>query len=113
MFYPKDFQIIDTLPAKIDSRDIYQKYERKLDYASFEKILKSIANIKAQRKYVQHMRAPYKCQILEQIVSSDDQIMEEYLQRQKQIYALDFQDLIYFTLDIFARFPRCVGQMAG
>lgn len=110
MFYPKDFQIIDTSQQKSILGDIYQKYERKLDYASFEKILKSIANIKAQRKYVQHMRAPYKCQILEQIVSSDDQIIEEYLQRQKQIYALDFQDLIYFTLDIFARFPDVLAK---
>ena len=37
-------------------------------------------------------------------------IMEEFLQRQKQVYALDFQDLIYFTLDIFDRCPEVLEK---
>ena len=40
LFLPKSFQIIDTTQQKTILGEIYQKRELKLDYASFEKILK-------------------------------------------------------------------------
>ncbi len=105
IFYPKNFQIIDTHQQKAILEDIYQEFELKLDYASFEKILKEIAFVKANDIYVAKMCSVEKCQILEQIESTDDEIIEEYLQRQKQNYAMDFHDLINFTLYMFKRCP--------
>ena len=40
----------------------------------------------------------------------DDQIIEEFLQKQKQIYAMDFHDLLYFVLDIFNRCPEVLEK---
>lgn len=105
IFYPKEFQIIDTSQQKAILGDIYQKMELKLDHASFEKIVEKIIEVKAKRDYVQKMCCTDKCQIMRYINTTDDQIIEEYMQRQKQIYAMDFSDLMYFALDIFKRCP--------
>lgn len=106
IFYPKNFQIIDSSQQKSILEDIYQKFELKLDHASFEKILKEIAKVKSNDDYVERMCFKEQCQILEKIENLDDEIVEEFLQRQKQNYAMDFHDLINFTLYMFARCPE-------
>lgn len=110
LFYPKQFQIIDTACQKEILADVYQKFELKLDRASFEKIMKLIGLAKADRRYVSQMCCRDKCQILPSVVTLEDQIIEEYMQRQKQIYAMDFDDLIYFTLDLFHRCPEVLQK---
>lgn len=110
MFYPREFRIIDSSAQKDILADIYQKFELKLDHAAFEKILGQIAKKKASREYVAKMRATDKRRILDEIGTLDDRIVEEYLQRQKQLYAVDFNDLLYFTLDIFARCPEVLEK---
>lgn len=110
IFYPKEFQIIDTAQQKAILGDIYSKFELKLDHGSFEKMVKIIANKKSDRQYVRKMCSTEKCQILSEINGLDDQIVEEFLQRQKQIYAMDFNDLMYFTLDIFTRCPEVLEK---
>ena len=49
IFYPKEFQIIDTSQQKAILSDIYQKFELKLDHASFEKIIKLLTYKKANQ----------------------------------------------------------------
>ncbi|MED9969638.1 MAG: 3'-5' exonuclease [Ruminococcus sp.] len=100
LFLSKDFQIADVVQQKTILGDIYQKRELKLDYASFEKILKLIGKYKSLKyhDYVPNMISPEHRQILESISSTDDEIMEEYMQRQKSINALDFHDLLSFAL---------------
>ena len=111
IFYPKEFQIIDNAQQKAILGDIYQKFELKLDHASFEKIIKQIAFFKARhRDYVAKMCCTDHCQIMPEIVTVDDQIIEEFLQKQKQIYAMDFHDLLYFVLDIFNRCPEVLEK---
>ena len=46
IFYPKEFQIIDTAQQKAILGEIYQKFELKLDHGSFEKIVKQISTYK-------------------------------------------------------------------
>lgn len=111
IFYPKEFQIIDNAQQKAILGDIYQKFELKLDHASFEKIIKQIAFFKARhRDYVAKMCCTDHCQIMPEIVTVDDQIIEEFLQKQKLIYAMDFHDLLYFVLDIFNRCPEVLEK---
>ncbi|MBQ9847510.1 MAG: UvrD-helicase domain-containing protein [Clostridia bacterium] len=110
IFYPKEFQIIDNSQQKALLSDIYQKFELKLDHASFEKIVKQIAYYKSKRSYIAKMCSRDNCQILESITTLDDKIIEEFLQRQRQLYAMDFNDLMYFTLDIFARCPEVLEK---
>ena len=110
IFFPKEFQIIDNAQQKAILSEIYQKYELKLDHASFESIIKMITKVKTTREYVKKMCCTDKCQILSQINTVDDKIIEDFLQRQKQIYALDFNDLLYFTLDVFNRCPEVLSK---
>lgn len=111
IFYPKEFQIIDTAQQKALLEEIYQKFELKLDHASFEKIIKQIAVFKAaHREYVAKMCCTDHCPILPGAATLDELIIEEFLQKQKQIYAMDFQDLLYFVLDIFDRCPEVLEK---
>lgn len=97
LFLNKQFQIIDVYQQKAILGDIYQKFELKLDYASFEFILHKMGAIKSKGDYVSKICNPEPCQILERIVTQDDKIIEEFLQIQKATYSLDFHDLISFA----------------
>ena len=98
LFFTKGFQIIDTSQQKAILEDIYQKHELKLDYASFESILKKINFVKSRTDYVPRFCNPKPCQIMAAINNQDDQIIEEFMQRQKAVYSLDFSDLMSFAL---------------
>lgn len=111
IFFPKEFQIIDNAMQKSIIGDIYQKFELKLDYASFEKVVKQISRYKAQHpEYVDKICSRDNCQIIDSYQNMDDQIVEEFLQKQKQIYGLDFQDLLNFTVNIFRRCPEVLEK---
>lgn len=97
LFLNKQFQIIDGAQQKAILSDIYQKMELKLDYATFEAMLKKIGHAKKDMQYVAKMCNPRPCQILNEIKKQDDRIVEEFLQRQKATYSLDFHDLIAFA----------------
>lgn len=98
LFLTKGFQIIDTYQQKTIMEEIFAKYELKLDYANFQNILKKTAQKKQDLSYVQKMSTADKVQILPEITDQTDQIIEEYLQRQKAIYSLDFTDLMSYAL---------------
>lgn len=51
----KELQIIDSYQQKMILSEIYQKYELKLDYASFESSLKRISEFKRNNDYVLKM----------------------------------------------------------
>ncbi len=98
LFFTKNFQIIDTSQQRNILSEIYQKYELKLDHASFGDILKKIREFKSDIAYVPKMCTSENTQILNEITDLESKIIEEYLQRQKAIYALDFHDLLSFAL---------------
>jgi len=98
LFFTKSFQILDPSQQKSILEGIFQKYELKLDYASFESILKKIGLIKSNTDYVPRFCDPKPCQILSNVENQDDKIIEEFLQQQKAIYSLDFNDLMNFAL---------------
>lgn len=98
LFLTKGFQIIDTSQQKSILEEIYQKHELKLDHASFESILKKVGIAKSKMNYVPRMCSPSPCQILDSVLTTDDTIVEEFIQRQKATYSLDFHDLINFAI---------------
>lgn len=104
LFFNKQFQIMDGHHQKAILAEIYKKYELKLDYASFEAIMKKIVRFKRSNEYVPKICNPETCQILEKIENQDDQIIEDFLQRQKATYTLDFTDLICFAIYMLNNF---------
>ena len=103
VFLNKQFQIIDSYQQKAILSEIYRKYELKLDYASFESTLKQLALFKAKNDYVPAMCNPNSCRILPNISSQSEEILEEFMQRQKATFSLDFQDLIYFAIHVLMK----------
>lgn len=98
LFLTRGFQIIDTYQQKTLLEEIYQKYELKLDWANFQSIIKKIAQKKQDISYVKRMAQADKVQLLSEINTLDDQIIEEYMQRQKAVYSLDFTDLMMYAI---------------
>ena len=98
LFLTKQFQIIDEYQQKSILTEIYRKFELQLDDVSFENILRKIGEIKSRTDYVPAMCNPAVCQILPEIRNQDDRIIEEFLQRQKATYTLDFHDLLEYAL---------------
>ena len=98
LFLTRNFQIIDNAQQRSILGEIYQKYELKLDNASFGSMLKRIAQYKATHSYVPRICSPENLQICETIGDLYSRITEEYMQRQKAIYALDFVDLLQFAV---------------
>lgn len=98
LFLTKEFQILDVYQQKTILEEVFQKYELKLDYASFQSILKKVAQKKQDLSYVPRMCSPEKKQILDKIATQDDAIIEDYLQRQKAVYSLDFSDLMSYAI---------------
>ena len=107
LFLTRSFQIIDTSQQKTILSEIYQKRELKLDYASFEKILNVIGDYKTKNylDYVPKICSPENIAIRSGIQTVTDEIVEEYMQRQKAIVALDFHDLINFALYLLETDP--------
>lgn len=64
----------------------------------FESSLKRISEFKRNNDYVLKMCQPEPGQIMEKIKSQGDQIVEDFLQKQKATYSLDFTDLICFAI---------------
>ena len=81
LFLSRDFQIIDAAQQKTILGEIFQKYELKLDYASFEMILKEIDKYKilSYREYVPNYCNPEKVQIRRLIDCQNAEIIEEYI----------------------------------
>ena len=98
LYLPKDFRIIDESTQRSMLEEIYQKYDLRLENASFGAILKKIARFKADMSYVESIRSPRKWRIYPPDNSVEDKIIEDFLQRQKATYSLDFTDLISFAL---------------
>ena len=64
LFFSKGFQVIDVSQQKALLAEIYQKFELKLDHASFEVILKKISLFKSKTDYVPRFCSPEPCGIL-------------------------------------------------
>lgn len=110
LFYPKGFQILDESLQKNIIQEIYQKYELKFDYASFSKTLYDIHIYKANNEYVSKMSDRNYVQILDDISSIDKKVIEDYLQKEKNIFGLDFDDLMYFTLYLFTKYEEVLTK---
>ena len=111
VFYPREFEIIDKSRQKTILGEIYRRRELKLDHASFEKMLDLIAEYKAKnRSYVARMCARDGRAVIESPSMLNEAIIGEYMEAERRIFAMDFSDLLYFTLDVFNRCPDVLDK---
>ncbi|MDR2058346.1 MAG: UvrD-helicase domain-containing protein [Dysgonamonadaceae bacterium] len=99
--YPRNFIILDTEDQKAILRDVYE--ELKLDSRNFT--FKQALNYIANRKYLLDY---IPCLLTgEERTSTNDleKIFFKYLEKQLRNYALDYDDLVNFTLFIYLNHP--------
>ncbi len=108
LFYPQNFAILDEGDQKKILEEIYAELEIKLDRASFENILEKIHAVKVKEDYVSmFVSGDFG---VKKGDSSEDNIIRMYMQREKNVFGLDFDDLISFTFAIFENYPEVLEK---
>jgi len=104
--YPKQFVIMDIEDQKTVLKDVYDEMGINSKDFSYKQAIKHIENLKNSTNYIDFIAEN------EEITRSDnfklkdspaplDRIFVRYLEKQQRNFALDFNDLISFTLYIF------------
>lgn len=110
LYYPKNFVILDVEDQKAILREIYEELGLKLKDNSFSKILRMIGFRKADTGYVDQLISRDNQVNIDNLSDEEQKIFELYLHKQKKIFALDFEDLINFTLVLFRRFSKSLTK---
>ncbi|MBQ7720465.1 MAG: UvrD-helicase domain-containing protein, partial [Clostridia bacterium] len=112
LMYPQRFVIVDESEQRRILSDIYSELDLRLDHASFEKLQGGIHRLKSDESYVSAAVSGELSGIHIPPVPGvpsdplDDRIARMYLERQKRIYGLDFDDLVSYTFEIFKCYPE-------
>lgn len=95
--YPKNFVIMDIEDQKTILREIFKELGLSSKSLTFKQVIRYISKQKESQNYLNYILEPIK-----QNAESDlEKVFLRYLEKQQRNYALDFDDLINFTLYIF------------
>lgn len=107
--YPKNFIILDAEDQKTILRDVFTEMEINSKHLTFKQVLQFISKSKNTSDYLSY--------ILENKSFEDQEnenlslrVFHRYLDKQKRNYALDFDDLIHFTVYILNSFNEVLEQ---
>lgn len=99
--YPKNFIILDAEDQKAILRDIFEELQLDSKNFTFKQILNYIANQKYTLDYIPTLLAGKAREAKNDL----EKIFSKYLDKQLRNYALDFDDLVNFTLYIYFNHP--------
>ena len=102
MGYPRNFTIMDAEDQKSVIKAAYKEKNIDSQTISYGAMLDYISANKAENvdvKYAYELAGSYREDKLKA------EVYEYYLNRQKELYALDFDDLILWTVRMFSRYP--------
>lgn len=104
--YPRNFIILDPEDQKDILRDIFEELNLDSKNFTFKQVLNYIANQKYTLDYIPTLLAG------EERESKNDleNIFSKYLDKQLRNYALDFDDLVNFTLYIYLNHPDILSK---
>lgn len=100
--YPRNFTIVDQNDQNAILKEAYKEYNLDKKILSYSTALGYISNNKSEYITPEHAL---------QLASGDPReedkakVYDYYVKRLKQLYALDFDDLILWTVDLFAKYP--------
>jgi DNA helicase II / ATP-dependent DNA helicase PcrA len=98
--YPKTFVIMDVEDQKTILRQIYNELNISQKEHTFKQVLRFISREKSNLQYLDYILGSKK----EESKSELENIFHKYLFKQQKSFALDFDDLINFTIYIFDNF---------
>lgn len=101
--YPKSFIILDVEDQKTILRDVFTELNITSKELTFKQVLRFISRSKGTAEYLNYV---IQNEIVD--INHEDQLLnivfQKYLDKQKRNYALDFDDLINFTIYILTNF---------
>lgn len=119
LMWPKSFSILDEGDQRRILSEIYGEMEIKMDRATFEKILDSVHRLKSNEDYVLSMirgdvssLTPPSASPTEPVTPLETEIVRRYLEKQRKLYGLDFDDLVSFAFAVFRDFPEVAEKWA-
>lgn len=101
MGYPKNFTILDVEDQKAILKEYYKEHSVDKNEIPFASALSYISNNKTENVSVEEAN---KIADFSSLEKKKVKIYEYYLHRQKELFALDFDDLILWTVRLFDRF---------
>lgn len=107
MGYPRNFTVMDADDQKSILKEAYKKYEVDTQQFSFGSLLDYISNNKAAEitpERAMEIAGKYSGEKIKA------KVYEYYLKRQEELYALDFDDLIFWTVRMFRKFPDILAK---
>ena len=108
--YPRPFSIIDQDDQVSILRQIYKKFNLTNNKLPLREMLKNISLYKSSYSYIDAVvnYVPYSESPLELALGDNilSKVFIEYLKMQRTAYALDFDDLLHFTLFILKKEPK-------
>lgn len=105
--YPKSFTILDEEDVKSILKEIYKELDLDASVLTHKQALKQISTFKRQLplgEYIKYM-LPTFSEDSRKKLDKTDAVISLYIKKQLKLMALDFQDLIYFTLYILQQYP--------
>ena len=116
LMWPESFAIIDESTKRKLLSEIYSEEDIRMDQTTYERVVAAMHRLKSSEEYVRPMvdGRPEDVAFNDKISTDglDIHIIRRFLKKQKQIYGLDFDDLISFTFSIFGSFPEVAQKWA-
>ena len=116
LMWPESFAIIDESTKRKLLSEIYAEEDIRMDQTTYERVVAAMHRLKSYEEYVRPMvdGRPEDVAFNDKISTDglDIHIIRRFLKKQKQIYGLDFDDLISFTFSIFGSFPEVAQKWA-
>lgn len=109
--YPKNFLIIDVEDQKTILREVYNDLGLTAKDHTFKQSLRFISERKQEGDYLSYVLESEKTNNNE--ISKNpllEPVFSKYLEKQRRNFALDFDDLLNFTLYIFDKFPDVLSK---
>ena len=101
--YPRNFTIVDQNDQNAILKEAYKEYGYDKKTLSYSSVLAYISNNKSE--HVDPTQA-FNLASGDPKEESKAKVYDYYVKRLKDMYALDFDDLILWTVDLFAKFPN-------
>jgi DNA helicase II / ATP-dependent DNA helicase PcrA len=102
--YPRQFVIMDTEDQKTILREVYNELNINSKNLSHKQAIQHIEIQKSSLGYLEYIAGNKEIELNPGHENLVDNIFKRYLQKQQRNFALDFSDLINFTLYIFDRY---------
>lgn len=99
--YPKNFIIMDVEDQKTILRQVYNELGLTSKVFTYKQVLRYISKQKTSQEYLQYILESKKKETDNEI----EKVFNRYLEKQQRNFALDFDDLLNFTLYIFVNNP--------